>query len=168
MSMAVSSGRTSHSVPYGRRYITSYRRALPVVSWRLADPFGHSRPRADRGVRVAFDLDDPFSGGIRPPRPPSGTRDVHVLAASDRAVRADGLDHLVRSPGSRLEAGGRPALGRGTAAEPVPVRQLPVHRPSADPGPGGHQAAPFFFGPFFGAAVSGGSAVRSRIAMRIG
>ena len=45
MSMAVSRSRSSHSVPYGRRYRTWYSRASPVVSCRLAEPFGHSRPR---------------------------------------------------------------------------------------------------------------------------
>ena len=45
MSMAVSRSRGSQSVPYGRRYSTWWRRAEPVVSWRVADPLGHSRPR---------------------------------------------------------------------------------------------------------------------------
>src|SRR5580693_5598364 len=45
MSIAVSRSRSSNSVPNGRRYFTLYSREPPVVSWRLAEPFGHSRPR---------------------------------------------------------------------------------------------------------------------------
>src|SRR5438094_43681 len=45
MSMAWTRPSRSHSVPNGLRYSTSYRRPGPVVSWRLAEPFGHSRPR---------------------------------------------------------------------------------------------------------------------------
>src|SRR5215469_12441523 len=45
MSIARSRSSRSHSVPCGRRYRTWYWRAEPVVSCRLADPFGHSRPR---------------------------------------------------------------------------------------------------------------------------
>ncbi len=45
MSMAVSRSRSSHFVPNGRRYFTWYWREPPVVSCRLAEPLGHSRPR---------------------------------------------------------------------------------------------------------------------------
>ena len=45
MSIAVSRSRSSHCVPNGRRYFTRYSRAPPVVSWRLAEPLGQSRPR---------------------------------------------------------------------------------------------------------------------------
>jgi hypothetical protein len=45
ISIAVSSGSSSHSVACGRRYSTRYSRSGP--EWRLFDaaPFGHSRPR---------------------------------------------------------------------------------------------------------------------------
>src|SRR5690348_6828533 len=45
MSIAVSRSSSSHSVPCGRRYRTLCNREEPVVNWRLAEPFGHSRPR---------------------------------------------------------------------------------------------------------------------------
>src|SRR3954463_12564343 len=45
ISIAVSSSRSSHSVPYGRRYLTVVTRVLLVTSCLLALPFGHSRPR---------------------------------------------------------------------------------------------------------------------------
>ena len=45
MSIARSSGSSSHVVPYGRRYLTLYSRS--GLEWRLfdAEPFGQSRPR---------------------------------------------------------------------------------------------------------------------------
>src|SRR3954447_25018561 len=76
---------------------------------------------ADRRVGVALDLDDLL------------VLDVDVLAAADRAVRADRLDHLVGGPDPRaqLVGGGRP--DRLAAAERIAVAQLPVDRPLAQP-----------------------------------
>src|SRR6478736_4988830 len=72
---------------------------------------------ADRRVGVAFDLGDPPAGH------------VHVLAAADRAVRADRRDHGV----GRLGPGGEPAAGpafrRLPAPQPVGTGYLPVYRP---------------------------------------
>src|SRR4051794_40173880 len=45
MSIAVSRSRSSHSVPYGRRYLTVVTRVGLVTSDLLALPFGQSRPR---------------------------------------------------------------------------------------------------------------------------
>src|SRR5215212_602707 len=45
ISIAVSRSRSSHSVPYGRRYLTVLTRVLLVTSCLLALPLGHSRPR---------------------------------------------------------------------------------------------------------------------------
>src|SRR3954469_13877474 len=45
ISIAVSRSRSSHSVPYGRRYLTVVTRVGLVTSDLLALPFGHSRPR---------------------------------------------------------------------------------------------------------------------------
>src|ERR671933_2397317 len=45
ISIAVSRSRSSHSVPYGRRYLTVVTRDGLVTSCLLALPFGHSRPR---------------------------------------------------------------------------------------------------------------------------
>src|SRR4051812_14923085 len=45
ISIAVSSSRSSHSVPYGRRYLTVVTRVSLVTSCLLALPLGHSRPR---------------------------------------------------------------------------------------------------------------------------
>ncbi len=45
MSIARSRSRSSHSVPYGRRYRTFVTRAGDVTSCLLALPFGQSRPR---------------------------------------------------------------------------------------------------------------------------
>src|SRR3954453_19202902 len=45
MSIAVSRSRSSHSVPYGRRYLTVVTRLGLVTSCLLALPLGHSRPR---------------------------------------------------------------------------------------------------------------------------
>lgn len=45
ISIAVSRSRSSHSVPYGRRYLTVVTRVGLVTSCLLALPFGHSRPR---------------------------------------------------------------------------------------------------------------------------
>ena len=44
MSIAVSSGRSVHSVAYGARYLTRSSR-FSVTSERVAEPFGHNRPR---------------------------------------------------------------------------------------------------------------------------
>src|SRR3954471_23955979 len=44
MSMAVSSSSSSHSVPPGRRYFTFVSRPGCWMSWREAEPFGHSVP----------------------------------------------------------------------------------------------------------------------------
>src|SRR3954470_12404921 len=45
ISIAVSRSRSSHSVPYGRRYLTVVTRVGLVTSCLLALPLGHSRPR---------------------------------------------------------------------------------------------------------------------------
>src|SRR3954447_24387700 len=45
ISIAVSRSRSSHSVPYGRRYFTVVTRVGLVTSCLLALPLGHSRPR---------------------------------------------------------------------------------------------------------------------------
>ena len=45
MSIARSRSSSSHSVPYGRRYLTAVTRVGLVTSERDAAPFGHSRPR---------------------------------------------------------------------------------------------------------------------------
>src|SRR5215218_9645265 len=45
MSIACSSGSSSHSVPWGRRYLTLSSRLGPVTSCLEAAPLGHSRPR---------------------------------------------------------------------------------------------------------------------------
>src|SRR5258707_8804667 len=44
MSIALSRSRSCHWVANGGRYLTWYSPAAPVVSCRLAEPFGHSRP----------------------------------------------------------------------------------------------------------------------------
>jgi hypothetical protein len=44
MSMAFSSGISSHSVPPGRRYLTLVRRPGDWTSCLEAEPFGHSVP----------------------------------------------------------------------------------------------------------------------------
>src|SRR3954453_13275147 len=45
MSIAVSRSRSSHSVPWGRRYRTVDTRRGLVTSWWVEEPRGHSRPR---------------------------------------------------------------------------------------------------------------------------
>src|SRR3954449_12182731 len=45
ISIAVSRSRSSHSVPYGRRYLTVVTRVGLVTSCLLALPLGQSRPR---------------------------------------------------------------------------------------------------------------------------
>ena len=45
MSSAVSRSRSSHPVPYGRRYRTVRTRSGLVTRLLLAEPLGHSRPR---------------------------------------------------------------------------------------------------------------------------
>src|SRR3954466_1282398 len=80
ISMAVSRSRSSHSVPYGRRYLIFVSRPPPVTSCLEALPLGAESPAADRRIRIALDLDDLLVLHVDP------------LPAADRAVWADALD----------------------------------------------------------------------------
>jgi hypothetical protein len=62
MSIAVSRSSSSHSVPWGRGYLTLVSRVDDVTSWRVAELFGHRRPRGSASPGVALDLDWPNSG----------------------------------------------------------------------------------------------------------
>ncbi len=80
---------------------------------------GTEPPAADGRIGVALDLHD------------LPVLDVDVLGASDRAVGADRLDHLVRARGAVAQVGGPSRLDGRTAREGVAALQLAQQRPFA-------------------------------------
>ena len=123
MSIAVSRSRSSHSVPYGRRYRTVVTRGRRGDQLLAGGALRAQPPAGDRAVGVALDLGDP------------AVLDVDVLAAADRAVRADRLDHPVGGFGPRGQPLGGRGTGRGAPAGAVGAGELAVHRPPPQPLP---------------------------------
>src|SRR5690606_25174948 len=87
-------------------------------------------PPRDGAVGIALDLGDLV------------VLDVHVLAATDGAVRADRLDDAFGGSCSWGELGAALRLAGRSAAQRVVPRQLPVDRPLPDPGLDSHGRPP--------------------------
>lgn len=89
MSTAVSRSRSSHSVPYGRRWRTVVTRVGAVTSESDDDPFGHSRPR------LIGESESPSIWMIFPsfvytscPQPTAQNGQIDLVTASASRVRA--------------------------------------------------------------------------------
>ena len=114
ISIACSSGSSSHAVPYGRRYLTFDSRSGLLTYPSEADPFGHRRPRRDRARRVALDLR--YLAALL----------VDELRAPDSAVGADRLRDRVGLVDPWPPVPG--VLRARRTIEPVRVTVLPLLR----------------------------------------
>src|SRR4029453_6991945 len=117
MSIACSSGSSSHSVPWGRRYLTLSSRLGPVTSCLEAAPLGHSPPPGVGVVGVALDRDAPL------------VLDEPLLPAADRAVGADRAGDPVGIGGPRPQRFRPGRLRRLAQPERVTFLELPDDRP---------------------------------------